>query len=86
MTQREYIKYHQEHKDKLGKPLNIGDTVVINNNHGRTPHVGTVSHYVESRRVAIAMKSRYNGTSYVWYAYRDSDTIVKLKSGRKKKK
>lgn len=81
MTHREYIKYHQEHKDMLGKPLNIGDIVIINNHYGRTPLIGTVSHYVESRRVAIAM-----GNSYRWYAYRDSDTIIKLKSDRKKKK
>lgn len=86
MTHREYIKYHQEHKDKLGKPLNIGDTVVINNHYGRTPLVGIVSHYVESRRVAIAIKNHYKNKLYVWYAYRDPDTIIKLKSGRKKKK
>lgn len=83
MTRREYIKYHTEAKDMLGKDLKPGDTVVVNNNYRRTPIIGTLKHSTEQGKYAIEYVWRkYNGKVRCCWAYREPSTVVKLKSGR----
>lgn len=87
MTRREYLKYNTQAKDMLGKDLKPGDTVVINNNYTRTPYVGTLDHFTESGNCAIKyMWMVFKGREYHCWAYREPCTIIKLRSGRKKRK
>lgn len=87
MTRREYLKYNTQAKDMLGKDLKPGDTVVINNNYTRTPYVGTLDHFTESGNCAIKYLWRvYKGKEYYCWAYREPCTVIKLRSGRKKRK
>lgn len=87
MTKREYIKYHQEIRDCQGKLLVPGDVVVINNNYSSNPYIGVVDHFTESGNVVIL----YDWTDWrcrivKCWAYRRPSTVVKLRSGRRKKK
>jgi hypothetical protein len=85
MTKREYLKYSQEMYDMQNQRIYPGDTVVINNNYGPQPYIGTVTHFVESGRVAI--ESPYyktaNGKQYYSYFYREPENILKIKDGNK---
>lgn len=86
MTKKEFLKYNQEMYDNTGNRINIGDTVVINNHYGDTPLIGKVDHFIENRKVAVV----YNwciikGRGLKDFAYRKPHTIIKIKSGRKKR-
>lgn len=86
MTKREYIKYNQDVKDCQGKPIIPGDTVVINNNYSATPFIGVVDHFTESGNVAVLYDwTTWKGMIVKYWAYRRPCTIVKIKSGRRKK-
>ena len=85
MTQREYMKYHQEMYDTLNKPINIGDIVVANNYYKSNVLIGEVSHFVESGRVAINMQYKQGKTSYKYNIYRFPTDIVVIKKSKKKK-
>ena len=86
MTKKEFLKYNQEMYDNTGNRINIGDTVVINNHYGDTPLIGKVDHFIGNRKVAVV----YNwciikGRGLKDFAYRKPHTIIKIKSGRKKR-
>lgn len=85
LSKREYLKWHIEAKDMLGKDLKPGDTVVINNNYHRTPNIGVLSHFTESGNCAVKIIYSIKSKEYYWMAYREPCTVVKLKSERKKK-
>lgn len=85
MNKREYLKYNQEKYDKLGKRIDIGDTVIINSHHWTTPCIGQVTHFVESGRVAIKYDMNYYGITYKCNAYRQAENIIIFKKSRKKK-
>ena len=85
MTQREYMKYHQEMYDTLNKPINIGDIVVANNYYKSNVLIGEVSHFVESGRVATNMQYKQGKTSYKYNIYRFPTDIVVIKKSKKKK-
>ena len=85
MTQREYIKYHQEMYDALNKPINIGDIVVANNYYKSNVLIGEVSHFVESGRVAISIQYKRGNTAYKYFIYRFPLDIVVIKKSKKKK-
>ena len=86
MTEREYLKYNNSNAfDKLGKPIKPGDTVVINNHYGAAPYVGIVDHFTQSGKLAV----HYDWMSWrsrvmKYWAYRIPNTVIKLKSGRRK--
>lgn len=90
MTKREYLKYNNpEAFDMLGKPVKVGDTVVINNNYYATPIVGVVDHFTESGNIAVIYDYKFYRagkleTCKCW-AYRFPRTIVKLKNGNRRK-
>lgn len=90
MTKREYLKYNNpEAFDMLGKPVKVGDTVVINNNYYATPIVGVVDHFTESGNIAVMYDYKFYRagkleTCKCW-AYRFPRTIVKLKNGNRRK-
>lgn len=87
MTKEEYFKYNNpEAFDMQGKPIKPGDTVVINNHCGVSPYIGVIDHFTQNGRLAV---------SYDWvgwkskiikcWAYRIPNTVIKLKSGRRRK-
>lgn len=90
MTKREYLKYNNpEAFDMLGKPVKVGDTVVINNNYYATPIVSVVDHFTESGNIAVIYDYKFYRagkleTCKCW-AYRFPRTIVKLKNGNRRK-
>jgi hypothetical protein len=85
MNIREYNKYHQEMYDALDKPIGVGDTVVANNYYKASVHIGKVSHFTESGRVAIKTSTVYGKTRYEYFIYRLPFTIIVIKKSRKKK-
>lgn len=85
MNIREYNKYHQELYDALDKPIDVGDTVVVNNYYRAAIHIGKVSHFTESGRVAITTTTVYGKTKYNYFIYRLPYNIVVIKKSRKKK-
>lgn len=81
MTRREYMKYHQEMKDCKGNTIIPGDTVVINNHYGSTPHIGVADHFTENGNVAVSYDwIDWRGKIIKVWAYRKSGTIIKLRS------
>lgn len=87
MTKREFMKYNQEMYDIQNKRINPGDIVVINSNYRCCPIIGVVDHFTESHQVAITYDwIGHKDTVRKDWAYRSPDTIIKLRSGRKKKK
>ena len=87
MTKREFLEYNQEMYDNLNKRINPGDIVVINDYYKASPIVGVVDHFTESHKVAVSYDwIGYTGSIYKIFAYRRPHTIVKLRSGRKRKK
>ena len=87
MTKREYLKYNNpEAFDKRGKHVKPGDTVVINNPYGAALYIGVVDHYTESGNLAVSYDwLGYKGHIVKCWAYRSPNTVIKLKSGRKRK-
>lgn len=87
MTEKEYLKYNNPSVfDKLGKPIRPGDTVVINNHYGTSPCIGVVDHFTQNGRLAILYDwQAWKGTVVKLWAYRVPRTVIKLKSGRRKK-
>lgn len=86
MTQREYLKYNQEMYDKQGKRINPGDIVVINNNYEADPYIGVADHFTEGGNVAVCYDwAGWKGKIVKCWAYRRPRTIIKLRSGRRKK-
>lgn len=90
MTKREYLKYNNpEAFDKQGKHVKPGDTVVFNNHYGASPYIGVADHYTQSGNLAIHFEYKYNwnggSRTCMCWAYRHPNTVVKIKSGRKKK-
>lgn len=89
MTKREYLKYNNPDAfDKLGKPIKPGDTVVINNYYGSSPHIGIVDHFTQSGILAICYDWRTHHNikrvySIKCWAYRDSSLVIKIKNGNK---
>lgn len=80
------MKYNQEVCDKQGKRINPGDIVVINNNYTATPYIGVADHFTASGNVAVLYDwAGWGGKIVKCWAYRRPNTIVKLKSGRRKK-
>lgn len=86
MTKKEYLKYNQEVYDKQGKRINPGDTVVINNSYSADLCIGVADHFTENGNVAVLYDwLNWRGEASKCWAYRNSSTVIKLKSGRKKK-
>lgn len=86
MNRKEYMKYHQEMKYYTGKPIIPGDVVVINNNDRAFPYIGVVDHFTERGNVAILYNwVGYKGVIVKSWAYRKPTTIIKLRSGKRKK-
>lgn len=87
MTKREYFKYNNPNVfDRLGKPIKPGDTVVFNSYYGACPHIGKVDHFTQSEKLAICYKHMYWKGKFIGaWAYRMPNTVIKLKSGRRKK-
>lgn len=87
MTKREYLKYNNPSAfDKLGKPIKPGDTVVVNNHYGASPCIGVVDHFTWSGRLAVSYDWMHWQSRIVkCWAYRMPNTVIKLKSGRRKK-
>lgn len=87
MTKREYLKYNNpEAFDLQGKPIKPGDTVVINNNYTRTPHIGVVDHFTESGNLAVIYDwIGWKGKVVKCNAYREPRHVVKIKDGNKSK-
>lgn len=87
MTKREFMKYNQEVYDKQGKRINPGDIVVINNNFETTPFIGVADHFTESGNVAVLYDwCGWKGKVVKCWAYRLPRKVIKLRSGRRKKK
>lgn len=87
MTKREYLKYNQEVYDRQGKRINPGDIVVINNHYGATPYIAVADHFTASGNVAVSYDwAGWQGKIVKCWAYRAPKTVIKLRSGRKKKK
>lgn len=87
MTRKEFMKYNQEVCDKQGKRINPGDIVVINNNYEATPFIGVVDHFTESGNLAVLYDwSNYKGNVVKCWAYRLPRKVIKLRSGRRKRK
>lgn len=87
MTEREYLKYNNPSAfDKLGKPIKPGDTVVVNNHYGTSPYIGVVDHFTRSGKLAVCYDwIGWQGRTVKCWAYRIPNTVIKLKSGRRKK-
>lgn len=87
MTEREYLKYNNPSAfDKLGKPINPGDTVVVNNHYGTSPYIGIVDPFTRSGKLAVCYNwMGWQGIIVKCWAYRIPNTVIKLKSGRKKR-
>lgn len=87
MTEREYLKYNNPSAfDKLGKSIKPGDTVVVNNHYGTSPYIGVVDHFTRSGKLAVCYDwMSWQGRIVKCWAYRIPNTVIKLKSGRKKR-
>ena len=87
MTKREYFKYNNPNVfDRLGKPIKPGDTVVVNNHYGTSPYIGVVDHFTRSGKLAVCYDwISCQGRIVKCWAYRIPNTVIKLKSGRRKK-
>lgn len=86
MTEREYRKYNNPNaKDAIGKPIKIGDTVVINNHYGQAPHIGVVDHFTQNNNLAVKYIYRFYSKGKLHetecWAYRFSETVIKIKDG-----
>ena len=79
MNKREYLKYNRDMHDINGKPIKVGDTVIINNHYGVSPIIGTVSHFTESNKVAVNYKEILKTRTFDCTAYREPETIIKVK-------
>lgn len=84
MNKKDYLKYHQEVKDFQGKPIFPGDTVVINSYFKPAPYIGKVKHFTESGNLAILYNWRGYREIKCW-AYRKPESVIKIKSGKRKK-
>lgn len=87
MTEREYLKYNNPSAfDKLGKSIKPGDTVVINSYYGTSPYIGVVDHFTRSGKLAVYYDwMSWRSRVMKCWAYRIPNTVIKLKSGRRKK-
>lgn len=87
MTQREYLRTHNpEAFDIQGKPIKLGDTVVINNNYGSAPYIGIVDHFTECGNLAVRYSWHgYKGSTIKCWAYREPRKVIKIKDGNKSK-
>lgn len=87
MTEREYLKYNNPSAfDKLGKSIKPGDTVVVNNHYGTSPYICVVDHFTRSGRLAVCHDwMGWQGRIVKCWHYRIPNTVIKLKSGRKKR-
>lgn len=85
MTQKEYNKYHQDVYDILGRHIDIGDTIAATNHYRASVHIGKVSHFVESGRVAVENLCKCGKTTYRYFIYRFPEDIVIVKKTKKKK-
>ena len=84
MTEREYRKYNRDNVfDALGKPIKVGDTVVISNHYGSTPYIGKVDHFTESGTLAIHYLLKWRGKNIKCRAYRLPENVIKIRSGNK---
>jgi hypothetical protein len=84
MNRREYEKYNQEVYDMRKKRILPGDTVIINNNYRADPHIGEVTHFTRSGKVAVRVcYSTCGKKKYYFNNYRQPDTIIKFRSGHK---
>ena len=85
MTQKEYNKYHQDVYDILGRHIDIGDTIAATSHYRASVHIGKVSHFVESGRVAVECPYKCNKITYHHFIYRFPENIVIVKKTKKKK-
>lgn len=87
MTKREYLKYNNPNAfDKLGKLIKPGDTVVVNNHYGTSPYIGVVDHFTQGGKLAVCYDwINWQGRIVKCWAYRIPNTVIKLKSDRRKK-
>lgn len=90
MTKKEYLKYNNpEAFDIQGKPIESGDTVVINNYYGAFPYIGIVDHFTQSGLLAICYNykaySKDKTSDIKCWAYRTSDKVIKIKNGNSSK-
>lgn len=83
INKKEYYKYNNpEAKDMLDVPINIGDTVVVNNYYYNKPIIGTVDHFTESGKLAILYKwKEHKSCEPIYLSYRKPYNVVKLKDG-----
>jgi hypothetical protein len=79
MRRREYLKYHQELRDRYNVELHPGDTVIINNYYGNYPIVGEISHYTSTGRLVIESKYIHpiSGNTFTYLHYRYPRTVIK---------
>lgn len=84
MTQREYLKYNQQHYDLQNNLITIGAKCVINSYCSDTPTIGRVSHFTRNGKVAVNVpytKSKYGYVNYK--CYRKPITIIVLEDGNR---
>ncbi len=85
MTRKEYEeKYNRNYTDMLGKPINIGDTVIINSHYSAYPIIGKVSHYTKSGKVAVHRDIKLKKSLIRDWYYRINNTIVVIKHSKRK--
>lgn len=76
MTQKEYIKYNKEVRDKVGNTLKPGDTVIFPDGYLNDVHIGMVDHFAER---TVIIKYKHPMWKHVNKVQRYSDRIIKIR-------